>query len=115
MKLRLPPEMKRVHPVFHVSLLEPYIANSIEGRIEPPPPPIVVEGELEYEVEDILDSRIRRNRKEYLVKWKGYDGIDAVTWEPESNVEHLADLLQKFHTSTIDNKSRVDRKRRQRK
>lgn len=43
--------------------------------------------EDEYIVEAILDVRRRgRNRKEYLIKWKGYDDPDDNTWEDESNV-----------------------------
>ena len=48
-----------VHPVFHVSLLEPYRED---GRVQPPPPPIELEGVLEYEVESILDHRFRGTR-----------------------------------------------------
>jgi hypothetical protein len=42
-KLELPHTM-RIHPVFHGSLLEPYHANTIPGRTQPPPPPVEVEG-----------------------------------------------------------------------
>jgi hypothetical protein len=38
-----------------------------------PPPTTLVDGEEEYEVEAILDSRMRYNRLEYLLKFKGYD------------------------------------------
>jgi hypothetical protein len=44
----------RVHPVFHVLLLEPYMES---GRVQPQPPPIEMEGALEYEVELILEHR----------------------------------------------------------
>jgi hypothetical protein len=57
--LDLPTQM-RVHTVFHVSLLEPYIESGIRGRKQEPPPPVEVEGELEYEVNRILDSWIVR-------------------------------------------------------
>ena len=70
-KLELADSIK-IHNVFHVSLLEPYFPNSIEGRTLPPPPPIEVRDELEYEVEKILDSQIRRKKLYYLVDWKGY-------------------------------------------
>jgi hypothetical protein len=36
------------------------------------PPPTLVDGEEEYEVKEILDSRMCYNCLEYLVKWKGY-------------------------------------------
>ncbi|KAG0363633.1 hypothetical protein BGX24_004858, partial [Mortierella sp. AD032] len=43
------------------------------GRILPPPPSVEIEGHDEYEVESLLDSRIRYRKLEYLVKWLGYD------------------------------------------
>ena len=71
-KLKLPPHW-RIHPVFHMSLLDPYRANKIEGRKQlAMPPPEIVNRELEYEVETILDSKIQRNKLRYLVDWKGY-------------------------------------------
>jgi hypothetical protein len=60
----------RVHPVFHVSLLEPYHSD---GRIQPPPVSIELEGHLEYEVECILDHRSsdkKRQKLSYLISWK---------------------------------------------
>ncbi|TBU21091.1 hypothetical protein BD311DRAFT_679396, partial [Dichomitus squalens] len=45
------------------------------------PEPMEVEGELEYEVEKIEDSRTYRNQFQYLVKWKGYDEGQN-SWEP---------------------------------
>jgi hypothetical protein len=45
----------KIHPMFHVSLLEPYHAFTILWRIHDPPPPIEVDGEQKYEVENILD------------------------------------------------------------
>jgi hypothetical protein len=78
-------------------LVEPYKENTIQGRTQEPPPPIEIDGEIEYEVEDILDKRIRRNKEEYLVKWLGYGGDeDKMTWEPFEHVKHLTDLLKKF-------------------
>jgi hypothetical protein len=57
----------KIHLVFHVSLLEPYHMSTIPGRIHDPPPPIEIDGEHEYEVEDILDSRIFNCQFQYLV------------------------------------------------
>ena len=71
-RLQLPPSMQ-VHPVFHVSLLEPYVANTFPGRVVPPPPPELVDSDEEFEVHKILDSEIRRRKIMYLVDWVGYD------------------------------------------
>ena len=35
-----------------------------------------------YEVDYIIDHRVRGGRYEYLIKWKGYDKSDA-SWETE--------------------------------
>ena len=43
---------------------------------------------VSYEVERVLDQRIRKGKQEYLVLWKGYDEKEA-TWEP---VDHFDDL-----------------------
>jgi uncharacterized protein YifN (PemK superfamily) len=56
-KFKLPSSMK-MHHVFHVSLLKLYHVSTIPRRIHEPLPPIEVEGEQKYEVEDILDSKI---------------------------------------------------------
>jgi hypothetical protein len=93
-RLALPNSMSRVHPVFHVSLLEPYRANDIAGRTAPPPPPIDIDGELEFEVEAVLDSRMVRGRLKYLVAWKGYE---EHTWEADTNLEHAPELVKEFH------------------
>jgi len=56
--LRLPHRMKQLHPVFNVVKLTPALDNPITGwKTEDHPPPIVIDGEPEWEVEEILDSR----------------------------------------------------------
>ncbi|CAJ0955626.1 unnamed protein product, partial [Ranitomeya imitator] len=60
-----------------------------------PPAPVLVEGELEYIVEKILDSRVSRRKLQYLVKWKGYAQEDN-SWVFASDV-HAPDLVRAFH------------------
>jgi hypothetical protein len=104
--LRLPDGMRRVHPVWHVSQLEPAHDNPFEGRTQPPPPPLEVEGEAEHEVASILDSKLDRRRKEplvYLVKWTGYEGTpDESSWEPAVHLQHAPDLVHEFHRQYPD-------------
>jgi hypothetical protein len=68
-KLKLPESMKRIHPVFHISLLEPAPTNAkLADNVE-----IESEDEQEeYEVEKILEHERVNGRPHYLVKWKGY-------------------------------------------
>ena len=104
--LRLPDTMKAVHPVFHVSQLEPAVPNSIPNRTQPPPPPIQVDGELEYEIAEILDSKVDRRRScklLYLVRWLGYEGTDEETeWLPATELGHASDLVADFHSRYPD-------------
>jgi hypothetical protein len=67
-QLELPPTMD-THPMFHVSLLEPVRNDPLPGQGMPAPEPIIVEGEPEYEVEEVLDSHTFRRQLQYLIKW----------------------------------------------
>jgi hypothetical protein len=44
-----------------------------------------VDGDTQYEVEAVLNSRMRYRRLEYLVQWKGYDAGENM-WVPHYNV-----------------------------
>ena len=70
-RLELPVSMK-IHDVFHVSLLKRYLRDRT-GRIDPPPPPEVIDDEPEWEVETIQDHRLvkrgRKSKVEYLINF----------------------------------------------
>ena len=76
----------RIHPVFNVNKLRLAATDPLPSQPldDAEPEPIEIEGEEEYLVEEIVEERKRRNRKEYLVKWLGYQ---EPTWEPQENVE----------------------------
>jgi hypothetical protein len=98
----------RIHPVFHVSLLEHYRPNQIIGRQITRPAAEEIEGDLEYEVERIVrcerrgstirrgNRRIKVHRLFYLVKWLGYPD-DECTWEPADALEGAKDRVEEFH------------------
>jgi hypothetical protein len=65
-ELELPPSTGKIHPVFHISLLEPYRENTIPRRKEPTPPPIDLE-EQEYLVEKVKSSELKKGKVFYLV------------------------------------------------
>ena len=58
------PNDHHVHPVFHVNLLEPAATyDPHPGYVQPPSPPIEVDGEIKYEVTAIVDSRLFKKTK----------------------------------------------------
>jgi hypothetical protein len=93
-RLALPANLK-IHPVFHVNLLEPAARDTpIPGHVAPEPPPIEIEGSPEWEVMEIIDSRRYRRQLQYLVRWTGYD---EPTWQPHFDLENAMDKVQSFH------------------
>ena len=88
--------MKQLHPVFNVVKLTLAPEDPITGRrAEDHPPPIVIDGEVEWEVEEILDSRWHWRRFQYLIKWKGY-GCEHNSWKSASKVS-APELTAEFH------------------
>jgi transposase InsO family protein len=104
MKLDLPKDLSAIHPVFHVSLLEPAPSDNIRGRRQPPPDPVEILDELQWEVKSILDSKIVRRNVQYLVEWLGFEDDDneRQTWQPWQNLEGSKDLLRDFHRRCPD-------------
>ena len=87
-KLELPKNV-RIHPVIHVSELELYYEDNYERNQKPPP--IIINDQVEYELEQILDKRIRYGKTQYLIKWKGYP-----SWEPEEYL-NCPELKEEFN------------------
>ena len=90
----------RIHPVFHVSLLRPAVINDTlhpeqtDDSLQPPPD--VIDGEEEYEVETLLEHRggKRKDRRQYLTKWVGYPDT---MWESRKNLmKHAAESVLQY-------------------
>ena len=106
-RLRLLLALQRIHPVFHVSLLQPASPSSIPNRMNKPPPPLELNDSNEYEVQRILDSKVDLHRKGsgllYLVEWLGFDDTaESTSWEPAKNVQSAPDLVRAFHRAYPD-------------
>ena len=101
-KLELPSLYDRLHPTFHVSLLEEYVAKKGQD------PDLYLAGEFpeladddeeqEWEVEAIVDHKQdgRYKERQYLVKWRSWPD-DHNTWLPAfPNLENAKDLLKSY-------------------
>ncbi|SAL96256.1 hypothetical protein [Absidia glauca] len=103
-KLELPPSI-RIHPVFHVNLLTPATNKALQdvpGRIVEPPPPVEINGEEEWIVREVLDSRRRRGKIQYLVAWEGYSNPADNSWEPSHHLSNAAEKVKLFHQQYPD-------------
>ena len=106
-ELKLPPSFKIDAPI-NVSRLRPYKPPTIPGQQTTPQPPIEVEGEPEYVVEEILDSQLHRNKLEFLVKWEGYTDENN-SWEPEDNCKNSQAAIHNFYNTYPNAPRRIAR------
>jgi len=83
--------------VFHASLLSPYHKTTAHGPNFSRPPPELIDGEEEYQVEQILGHQYHGHAKalQYLIKWPDYLESDN-TWEPTHHI-HAQDLIKAYH------------------
>ena len=98
-KLRLPSAW-RIHDVFHASLLTPQVVTPEYGLPPMPPLPELVDGESEFEVENILRHKHVGRKKElrYLVQWRGYSRAES-TWEPEEHLKNTPEVLEAYKST----------------
>ena len=87
----------KIHNTMHISLLKPYQDYRIPSQIQEPPPPIQIEGEDEYELDEIIDSQLHYNKLQYRAKLKGYGREEDKVWYPTENFNSAADAVRKFH------------------
>jgi len=66
-----------------------------DQKTEDHPPPIVIDREVEWEIEEILNSHWYWRIFQYLIKWKGYS-CEHNSWESTSEVSAL-ELIAEFH------------------
>jgi len=92
-ELELPNSIK-IHPVVNVSRVWKY-TSQVEGQRKEKPQPVVIEGEKEWEVEEIINKRWVRGREKYLVWWKGCTAEED-TWENKENLKNAMEAVDEF-------------------
>jgi hypothetical protein len=104
-RLALLPSWK-IFDTFHASLLSPYKETPEHGTNFTEPPPDLIDGAKEYEVEAVLGQQTygRGKKKQYLIKWKGYSDAHN-SWEAATDVnapelvrEYLANRSTRIRT-----------------
>ena len=89
-------------------MLEPAFLNEIPNRVQSLPLPVDIEGELEYEISEIVDSKI--NILLYLVRWLGYENTDEeLSWLPATELEHADELVSDFHSTYLQKPSPISK------
>ena len=96
--LKLPTSLK-IHDVFHVDLLTPYHKTNKHGANYTQPPPELVDGEEEYQVEEIIGEHTHRQKKQYLVKWLGFP-VSENSWVDAKDL-HADELLAEYQCSKL--------------
>ena len=67
----------------------------MEGQRKTPPKLVIIEGEKEFKVEKILNKRIIRGKKKFLVQEKR-DMVEEDTWESRENLKNMKELVEEF-------------------
>lgn len=96
-KLDLPSSMK-IHPVFHQSLLSKHADDPLPGQEYPTPEPVTIDGQEEWEVEDILDVKKGPGRGDNIqirVSWVGHP--PDLTYYPSRNFENSVEYLVDYY------------------
>eukprot|EP00736_Rhodelphis_marinus_P011688 Rmarinus@m.20211 len=96
-RIELPDSWSRIHNVFHVSVLTPYVQSERPSSSVTynRPPPELVDCHDEYEVEEIVDVKGTGRARRYLVHWKGYP-VEERTWQSASDLVNAREKLDEF-------------------
>jgi len=66
-----------------------------------PPLLVVVNGNLEFEIERVLDSKLdyrKKNPLMYYIQWASYEGFSKeYSWVPVVDLKNAMELIAKFH------------------
>jgi len=89
------PKRWKIHNMFHATLLSLFRQTDVHGPSFSNPPPDLIDGKEEYEVEVILNHRKIGRGYQYLIRWKNYSSGDD-SWEPESHIKNADEMLSTY-------------------
>ena len=90
------PEGWAIHNVFNEDLLTQCVEPKFKGQHkEPAPPPIIINEEEEYKVEEVWKHRKRGRGTQYLVHWKEY-GDEHNQWKAETGLSHAKQAVEDY-------------------
>jgi len=96
--LKFPKSIKH-QPVVHVSEIESASNDPLPRQVHVTPPSVVINGEEEWEVEEVMDSRRGFGKLEYNMKWVG---DEKATWHLAGDLKHVADMVELFHQKYLN-------------
>ncbi|TPX43284.1 hypothetical protein SeMB42_g04788 [Synchytrium endobioticum] len=97
------PKNLRIHPIFHIHLLKRYHRSTDPNRALVKTPPIALEDQEGWIINDIIDVRTRRGKFEYLIDWKDFPP-ESRTWEPRHSLDDDS-MLKEWHRRNPRKKS----------
>jgi hypothetical protein len=95
-RIKLPPSLP-IKNVFHVNLLTLFHEIEEHGQNYLQPLPKVIDGEEEFEIEEIINKHTYCKKKQYLVKWLEYPASDN-SWVNAKDL-NAPQLLKEYHLS----------------
>ena len=100
--LKLDKLWHQIYPIFHKCLLHPYHQGDFPSQKQSlPPPPKIVSGVEEAEVECVIDSKHVGNTIHYLIHWKGFP-CEENKWIPVKELANAQTAIKNFHHSNPD-------------
>ena len=100
--LKLDKSWHQIHPVFHKCLLHPYHRGDFPSQKHTlPPPPEIILGVEEVEVEYVINSKRVGNTIHYLIHWKRFPHEEN-EWIPIKELANAQTAIKEFHRSNPD-------------
>ncbi len=98
-EVKLPKTMK-IHNIFSPDRLYKAADDPLPGQVNKPPPPIVISTEEEWEVQEVLASKLVGRQLYYRVNWLGHN--KDLRWYPVSNFKYLSHKLREYYLYNQD-------------